>query len=329
MVISTRTNNTIPPTRMVVCALTSSDAVRLERLIVSVARNKDHTLDIQGLVVCNTLNEAYPPEARAVAEKHGWDFIRTESNGKPGKGKNSALHHFTERYGQEYDYVLMMDGDDFLYDCALSTLERIINLTDCDVLGLQTNDIIDKAVYQGYGGIPLDFGDERVYLYSWHSKQQNLYAMPEYFNNVNRTHKLGQHSTPDRLVLFSFEAATLLRCSEELPVYEDYTLSLSAEAEFLKGRLSYFNTSNTHIYVYDKTNQSSTCKVYNREFGGDWSAHEDVFKKEVETLNLETVLGDFHASEVPFICPVTKVSDPNYKIVQIAQLLSGFPASMK
>lgn len=312
---------TTAATRVLICALTSSDAVRLERLIKSVELNTGHTLEIRGLVVCNTLDDTYPQQAKSVAQKYNWDCIRTESNGKPGMGKNSALQTFRQFY-QQYDYMLLMDGDDFLYSSALRILQRIINHTSCDVLGLQTNDILEYTQYPEFGGVDLTVYDRTVHLYSWFAKQQNLYAMPEYYSKVVRTQKLGQHSTPDRIVLFSHEAAHRLSCSIELPVYEDYVLSLSAQEQFMLGELSYFNTSNTNIYVYDKTNMDSTCRVYDR-VEKDWSKYNDVFVK--ETAKFEPILGDFHASEVPFICVSDGITNhAQFKATEIVNLMTQF-----
>lgn len=292
--------------KILVCALTSSDGYRLHRLIHSVKENIGHKIEWQGLVLCNTLSKSYPDQARTIAEFEEWDFYQTASNGMPGKGKNSALYTFNKYY-TDFDYLLLLDGDDFLYREALSQIERVITQTRCDVLGLQTNDILDRVVYDGVAKVNLTDLQNPVYLYSWFSQQPNIYSMPEQYHRVVRTSKLGSHSTPDRIILFSHMAASLLKCSEELPVYEDYILSLNAQAEYLKGHLKYFNTSSNCIYMYDKTGETSTCKEYNKKVNGDWSTHDDLFRQEVSSL--EPVLKDFHASEVPFIFIPNNIKD--------------------
>lgn len=310
---------------IVVCALTSNDTTRLERLIVSAVNSVQHCSQVRmhGLVVCNTLDEDYPRSARSIAYEHGWEFVQTESNGRPGKGKNSALKYFAENYPSHY-MLLLMDGDDFLYESALGLLEKIATRTGCDVLGLQTNDIVERLEIPGYSGVRFTVDNEVRYLYSWWNVQGNLYAMPEHYQKVVRTNRLGDHSTPDRIILFSHRAAKTLRCSEQLPVYEDYILSLNAQKEYLTGNLKYFNTSTTHIYVYDKTNESSTCRVYDKEANGDWSVHEQLFKQEV--ADLEPYLEGFHASEVPFIYVDHSPKDiVAHKLVQIGNLMSEFP----
>jgi hypothetical protein len=254
----------------------------------------------KGIVNCNTLSDEYRESVASLSEAFPtWDFHATVSNGKPGKGKNASLDLFNEHY-QEYDYLLLMDGDDFLYPCALQHINRVVSRTKCDVLGLQTNDILDKLVYPNTSKIDLMLGEEFVHLYSWFERQYNIYSLPEQRYRVDRVNqKLGTHSTPDRIILFTHRAATLLHCSEQLPVYEDYILSLNAQAAYVRGQLSYFNTSSTCIYIYDKTGETSTCKQYDKDVKGDWAAHDQMFKDEI--AHLDTLLGDFQAAEVPFI----------------------------
>lgn len=281
--------------KLLVCALTSRDPARLARLIQSVCGQYPCPhITWSGLVVCNTLDADYSREALVVACAYGWDFAVTKSNGKPGKGKNSALELFSKLPNTEHDYLLLLDGDDFLYPTAFQQIHRLL-LSQPDVVGLQTNDTIENVVYPNMSCTQL--ADDK-YLYSWFNQQQNLYALPQYWGKVDRSRTLGEHSTPDRIILFSKDAANVLRCSEELPVYEDYVLSLQAQYRMLMGHLVYINTATTYIYVYDKSMDVSTCKLFDKEVG-DWSAPNDVFLQSIK--HLEPILADFHASEVPFV----------------------------
>lgn len=304
--------------KLLVCALTSHDATRLNRLIESV---KLCGYDTAGLVVCNTLDREYPQLAQHVARMHGWDFVETESNGMPGKGKNSALSVYAEHYS-DFDHLLLMDGDDFLYPCALSYIARLVKTHRCDLLGLQTNDILDHTVFTGLNGRVVQMREGQTNLYSWFTQQRNLYSLPEFYHKVDRSLKLGEHSTPDRIILFSREVAAKVRCSEKLPVYEDYVLSLNAQALYLSGRARYINVSTTSIYVYDKTGQTSTCKEYDSQVAGDWAAHEELFKDEI--AQYEPALGDFHASEVPFVYLHDKqTAVPDFKLAFLQLFLAN------
>jgi hypothetical protein len=105
--------------------------------------------------------------------------------------------------------------------------------------------------------------------------------------------------TPDRIILLSKKAAGILKCSEELPVYEDLTLSLQARYYSSTGSLKYINISDTYIYVYDKTNNSSVCKNYDRSHNGNWSAYDKIFRDEI--TGIQENIKDFHAKDVPFV----------------------------
>lgn len=67
---------------------------------------KQHTV-----VVINTLDKEYEQKAFQWCYDNKITAVITESNGKPGKGKNAVLDHFLE---SDYDYMVQIDGDDFL-----------------------------------------------------------------------------------------------------------------------------------------------------------------------------------------------------------------------
>jgi len=67
---------------------------------------KEHTT-----VVINTTDKDYEQQAFQWCYDNKITAVITESNGKPGKGKNAVLDHFLE---SDYDYMVQIDGDDFL-----------------------------------------------------------------------------------------------------------------------------------------------------------------------------------------------------------------------
>jgi hypothetical protein len=288
--------------------LTSQDLPRLRRLLnivfdLKALQQLGSDLTIKNVFVnCNTLDEGYLDQAlHMVTSEYDVDFIVSSSNGRPGLGKNSSLEVFN-RY--DTDYLILLDGDDYLYGTALSLLGRALhNNPRLDVLGLQTNDIIDTYAYQGFKGFVLDgmtneAGVGPLHVCSWGNVQQNFWSLPSHFAKANRHAMLGNNTTPDRIVVYSHRASELLRCSTELEVYEDYVLSIQAQAMHVSGVLNYANISNSYVYIYDKSATTSTCKKYLQKYGG-WSFHDEQFKKEI--AQYDEVLGDFHAAEVPYI----------------------------
>lgn len=300
--------------KLMAVVLTSHREDKARRLVRSLKAQAPHDFQVDIWVVCNTLDESYPEKAMKMATREGCMYARTESNGKPGKGKNSALNLFRAQYnaGKAYDYLLLLDGDDFLYPHALAVLSRALYVSRADIVGLQTNDILDTRKFK-MSGVTLQRADGvPVHLYSWFNEQPNLYARADQFNKARRDRNpLGVHSTPDRVILMSALAVLsrngrgeyALQCSEELPVYEDYLLSLSAQAAMLRpgSQLRYVNLSNSYVYVYDKTGDSSTCKEYEKECKGDWGLHQDLFEQEIDNMGLRLYVENFHPAEVPFV----------------------------
>jgi cellulose synthase/poly-beta-1,6-N-acetylglucosamine synthase-like glycosyltransferase len=114
---------------LLVAVLTSRDVEKLKRCIESVL---PQTSDV--VVVCNTLDFSFVEQARIVAEAYNLEFLITESNGTPAKGKNSVLEIFRSR---SHAYYMQIDADDYLVPDALSKIAKIVQQNpDVDVIGL-------------------------------------------------------------------------------------------------------------------------------------------------------------------------------------------------
>jgi hypothetical protein len=114
---------------LLVAILTSRDVEKLKRCIESVL---PQTSDV--VVVCNTLDFSFVEQARIVAEAYNLEFLVTESNGTPAKGKNSVLEIFRSR---SHAYYMQVDADDYLASDALIKLDKIVTENpDVDVIGL-------------------------------------------------------------------------------------------------------------------------------------------------------------------------------------------------
>lgn len=301
--------------KVLLVALTHQNAFRLARLIWAARTQFPANLDVHGMVVCNSTDPSYAAQAQQVAQQFNWMFRETTSNGMPGKGKNSVLDIFSKMDG--YDYLFLVDGDDFLYPTAFQQIEQLLRI-GADVVGFLTNDIIDNVLYKDQKREPLT---SDLYLYSWFDDQVRWPAKPELTSKLDLSQPLGQQTTPDRIVLLSKKAAVLLRCSEKLPVYEDYVLSLRAKAAMLRGELSYVQSGTTYAYVYDKTNDNSVCKQFDREYSGNWSSHDLVFREELgDDLIL---LLKSSPLDVPFVeINHPKAFDTNGKIQFLRYVLS-------
>lgn len=114
---------------ILIALLTSRDATKLKRCIESVLSQTNNVI-----VVCNTLDFSYVAQAKKIAAAYNLEFVVTESNGTPARGKNSVLEIFRSR---SHAFYMQVDADDYLAPDALSKLEAIVTKNpDVDVVGL-------------------------------------------------------------------------------------------------------------------------------------------------------------------------------------------------
>lgn len=100
----------------VVGILTNRDIDKLKRCLNSCGSHEK-------FVVCNTLDKAYEAEARELVTSYQVPFFSTESNGTPGKGKNSLLDIF---YDTEREYLIPIDGDDYYTEGAIDRIKELV-----------------------------------------------------------------------------------------------------------------------------------------------------------------------------------------------------------
>ena len=97
--------------------LTSSDIEKFERCYLSARDQFDIT------VVINTLDPVYESTCMEYCQENSIDYIVTESNGTPARGKNSMVQHLLKNGTS--DYYLMLDGDDYISDHAGMILQAL------------------------------------------------------------------------------------------------------------------------------------------------------------------------------------------------------------
>lgn len=114
--------------KIVVCILTSSTFEFLRLCLKSVLNQKNTLLDYDIVINVNTQDELYYNTVidhfRSYQYSRNIKIIRTQSNGKPGMGHNSNLEYFRTT---SYDYMIIIDGDDFFYPYAFFRIEPLLN----------------------------------------------------------------------------------------------------------------------------------------------------------------------------------------------------------
>lgn len=215
---------------LLVAVLTSRNVEKLKRCIESVL---PQTSDV--VVVCNTLDFSFVEQARSVAEQYNLEFLVTESNGTPAKGKNSVLEIFRSR---SHAYYMQVDADDYLAPDALIKLDKIVTENpDVDVVGL-----IDGFVT--YNGSTTT---SNAFL-----SNGNVFK----FANVEGTHKLrlvdlgkllSNNLQYNRMLLYSNNAVNTFNFDEKFFGSEDIVASYKL---YYNPDIQYIITDE-HLYVYD------------------------------------------------------------------------------
>ena len=215
---------------ILVALLTSRDATKLTRCIESVLPQTSNVV-----VVCNTLDFSYVEQARKVADAYNLEFLVTESNGTPARGKNSVLEIFRSR---SHAYYMQVDADDYLTPDALIKLDKIVTENpDVDVIGLTDG-------FMTYnGGITSGntfFNGTDIYK----------------FANVRGAHgvrliKLGKFLAKNleynRMLLYSNKTVNSFNFDEKFIGSEDIVASYKL---YYNSDINYVLTKE-HLYVYD------------------------------------------------------------------------------
>ena len=118
--------------KILLMLLTNHKLDKLTRLVKAVENLiPEDSIEIKTVIVVNTLNDNYYDEVKNAG--FSFNVVRTESNGKPGKGKNTCRDLFLN---SDADFMSQVDGDDWLYPTwAKSMAQHINHYPNMDALG--------------------------------------------------------------------------------------------------------------------------------------------------------------------------------------------------
>ena len=245
--------------KLLVTLLTSSNIEKLKRLVDSFIISKENLTstvfsEIKCVIVVNTLSDEY--YQRVLLEKFDFPVVRTTSNGKPGKGKNSCIELFLNT---DYDYLSQIDGDDILYPTYLESLSlHVKQFPGLDVLGIVPMDVIcDDPNVLGYRFKVWDnawagvWGTSTVYPYAELPGPNRSYLW-----DMDLPH------SADFIILQSRRSCDHHRFEEEMGVGEDHLYSIQLLSEHQKGNIGYFHTMSSDMFVIDRTTEGSIQKIF-------------------------------------------------------------------
>ena len=235
--------------KFLITLLTSS---RLDYLLLSYnsAINQITNLDYDVIIVVNTKKPEYSQQVRDALPDA--TVVETESNGYPGKGHNSVLQFF--RQNPQYDYLIPIDGDDFLYPFSLKSLEKYMPYNP-DILLLPFSDILSN-MYNDCLSINIE---DKCYM--WYNIPQMNLVKSVYEKKLSPLlHPLENINTAGRLVFVSRKALDInIYYQEDNTWFDDvYPFLQLMEAAVLQGnRYNIFFIEECYFYLYNRLNEES------------------------------------------------------------------------
>jgi len=252
--------------RFLVGILTSDDIEKLERAILNVNQPYYNPVGLWAdiVVVANSLDPTYADKAKEVAERNKCKFIVTESNGTPGQGKQSVLDYFLTT---PYDYLVPVDGDDYLED--FTRICEIVNERECDVL-VQTNQET---------GVGLNIAEDIIPRQVFEAKEWDMATIKSWkrFGKALRRHNHPVKNGLNRILCLSQEAAGSFRYLTHLRGSEDVVAS--AELYSIDKLVKHNTDEFLYVWDYDTNGAWGTFIGNKEEIDNTIAALDAVYEK--------------------------------------------------
>ena len=239
--------------KYLVMILTSSKLIFLRECYNSIKNQLPSGIDYDIIINVNTLNESYYDEV--VKELGEAVVIKTESNGGPGKGHNSCHEYFKNH--TEYDYLINIDGDDFVYPFFMQRLEHYI--TDKykpDIIMLPFSDLLSSAFHKTMLHYPL----KKCYYY-FNIDEMNLMEQVYKLKISPFTNELIDVNVAGRVLLTSRKALDIgFKYQENVPAIDDLLpfLEIFEYDTINPTKLNIYYACDYYLYLYNRINDDST-----------------------------------------------------------------------
>ena len=233
---------------ILITLLTSNNISFLKGSYNSIMEQKKIAMHYTLVIIVNTLDSEY--YNKVIQEFPNMSIIQTESNGGPGKGHNSVITYFKNH--PEYDYVITLDGDDFLYPYALHNLEKYIHHYNPDVLLLPFNDQLETSDSMHPFNYPIS---NKCFL---RYNLDKIDILPQVRPTAN-PFTSSKISTPGRLIFLSRNALHMnLLYSENVKMLDDiYLCAQILEYNTISSKYNIYFVELYDFYLYNSLNTQS------------------------------------------------------------------------
>jgi glycosyltransferase involved in cell wall biosynthesis len=203
------------------------------------------------VVVINTKDKVYEKEASEYCQQAGIEYYITESNGTPGRGKNSLLEKFLE---SDNDYCVQIDGDDYLTPHGVYVYNNLANTKNPPDAVCLTKQISMMYDPEGSSKIPMAMRffhiDYDVEIAKLQEHEVDDRVIEFYQAQKKYSEKEESHC---RVTWYSRNAAEH-RFLENIHIGEDTLHYFKLKHEHFAGRLVFMNNvESPPTYIYDQT----------------------------------------------------------------------------
>ena len=257
--------------KFLITLLSSSNSKLLKLCYNTIINQYKHNLDYTIVIIVNTLNTEYYKKICDEFKDLNVEIIETNSNGKPGMGHNSIFEVF--KIKTMYDYLISIDGDDFLYPYALHQLSKCFLIeNDVDVVCIYGNDTIRDYTS------PYDNSD--IYL-SNHFYLRMGYNLPKKFSEsellINPIRTDFSHNGVQTIIRFIMCSRNFINQNkdeklycEECYILDDYKFYLNYISNVFTKNIKGMIINSDHIYLYNNINHNSISRINNSKFDIDY-----------------------------------------------------------
>jgi len=268
--------------RLLVAILTSSKP-DLVKLCYESVRNQFRPFDFKYdiVVIVNSLNPSHIEDVKMILPNYV-NIHETESNGKPGKGHNSVLHYF--RTQPQYDYCVLVDGDDFLYPRAFMRLQHYLRYQP-DMLFIAFHDSLQPNIVDENRNVPyisfhnkccLSYNIDAFTVEEWYKVKGAMHPFKRDINHMN---------TFARPFLFSRKSVEHdIHYDENMQLYDDFIVFLKAFEHQMVGNLRVFTMVESNMYLYNTAvNDTASKRYFSAENEAAQAAENEHYQKSIRS----------------------------------------------
>lgn len=252
--------------KFLITILSSSNTHLLKLSYNTVIQQLNNPLNYNIIIVINSLDTSYYNQVLQEFKDIDVQIIQTKSNGKPGMGHNSCIDIF--KTNLQYDYLIHLDGDDFLYPYAFHQIYKSFdffkknNHIYPDIFVLQGNDLI--SWYNESTASSDIYLNNSFYLIKQDEYPENKWLFNKDIININPFNS-NTFITPIRPFIYSRNIFKLnidnFFCTKS-SILDDYLFYLHFINIFITKTLHISIINSQHIYLYNDCNINSVQKTY-------------------------------------------------------------------